>query len=182
MIRKELAEEQNIPPFVIFSDATLMDMCIKYPQNETEFLTVKGVGENKLTKYGPIFIQAIRDYVNKHSIKVEPKQSDAEIDNQSIKDTKKPSKLLTYDLYTLGHTIDDIVQLRGMSKITIENHLLACFKDGLDYQLEVDEAIEHQILKVCEAVGTGMLKPIKEQLPEEVTYSEIKYVMIKHHL
>ena len=60
LLRKSIAEQQKVPPFVIFSDTSLQDMCLKLPKNNQEFLTIKGVGTHKLEKYGLEFIQAIR--------------------------------------------------------------------------------------------------------------------------
>lgn len=62
IIRKQLADQSNVPPFVIFSDKSLKDMCAKKPTNSQEFLEVNGVGENKLEKYGEVFIKAILEY------------------------------------------------------------------------------------------------------------------------
>ncbi len=59
VLRKRLAEEANVPPFVIFSDKTLQDMCARRPKDEDEFLTVSGVGANKLEKYGEAFLAVI---------------------------------------------------------------------------------------------------------------------------
>ncbi|MEK4229549.1 DNA helicase RecQ [Solibacillus sp. FSL H8-0538] len=58
-IRKEISEREGVPPFVVFSDKTLRDMCEKRPMNDMEFLNVSGVGESKLEKYGAAFIEAI---------------------------------------------------------------------------------------------------------------------------
>ncbi len=59
VLRKRLAEEANVPPFVIFSDKTLQDMCARRPKDEDEFLKVSGVGANKLEKYGEAFLAII---------------------------------------------------------------------------------------------------------------------------
>ncbi|MET0787171.1 MAG: DNA helicase RecQ [Paenisporosarcina sp.] len=59
ILRKRLAEEANVPPFVIFSDKTLQDMCARRPKDEEEFLKVSGVGANKLEKYGEAFLTVI---------------------------------------------------------------------------------------------------------------------------
>ncbi|KMP48331.1 ATP-dependent DNA helicase, partial [Bacillus cereus] len=56
-VRKEIAQGEGVPPFVIFSDQTLKDMCVKMPQSDSELLTVKGIGEHKLVKYGSHFLQ-----------------------------------------------------------------------------------------------------------------------------
>ena len=63
-LRRQLAEAQHVPPFVIFSDQALQDMCVLLPTNEMEFLEVKGVGHSKLEKYGTIFLDAIKEYKN----------------------------------------------------------------------------------------------------------------------
>ncbi|HSI66322.1 MAG TPA: DNA helicase RecQ [Planococcus sp. (in: firmicutes)] len=61
-IRKTLADGAGVPPFVIFSDKTLQDMCSRRPHNEEEFLEVNGVGSNKLEKYGEYFLEAIHSF------------------------------------------------------------------------------------------------------------------------
>ncbi|PKH09130.1 DNA helicase RecQ [Planomicrobium sp. MB-3u-38] len=61
-IRKELADQGGVPPFVIFSDKSLQDMCARRPKTAEEFLEVNGVGANKLEKYGEAFLSAIRDF------------------------------------------------------------------------------------------------------------------------
>ncbi|GEA77653.1 ATP-dependent DNA helicase RecQ [Latilactobacillus sakei] len=58
-LRRDLAEEQGVPPFVIFSDKTLYSMCEIMPTSLTEMLDVKGVGENKLEKYGELFLDIL---------------------------------------------------------------------------------------------------------------------------
>ena len=59
-LRRQLAEEQGVPPFVIFSDRTLHSMCDLMPEDDAAFLTVKGVGASKLEKYGETFMATIR--------------------------------------------------------------------------------------------------------------------------
>lgn len=58
-LRREIAREENVPPYLIFSDRTLVDMCVKKPQNKEQMLQVSGVGEFKLEKYGEAFLERI---------------------------------------------------------------------------------------------------------------------------
>ncbi len=58
-LRKQIADAANMPPFVVFSDATLLEMATSKPRNEREMLSVTGVGEHKLNKYGTAFLSAI---------------------------------------------------------------------------------------------------------------------------
>lgn len=61
-LRLELAKEEAVPPYIIFSDKTLIDMCVKLPKNEYDMLGVSGVGENKLKKYGERFLEVINSF------------------------------------------------------------------------------------------------------------------------
>ena len=61
--RKQLADEQGVPPYVIFHDATLMEMMEYKPTEEEQLLKVSGVGESKLEKYGKMFLKVIREHV-----------------------------------------------------------------------------------------------------------------------
>ena len=58
-IRKDIATKEAVPPYVVFSDKTLKELCEKRPKTASAFLTINGVGENKLTKYGNAFMEAI---------------------------------------------------------------------------------------------------------------------------
>ena len=61
--RRELAEDQGVPPYVIFHDRTLQEMCVALPQNLAQFGRLTGVGERKLDKYGADFIQVIENHL-----------------------------------------------------------------------------------------------------------------------
>ena len=64
-LRFHIAQSQRVPAFVVFSDSSLIDMCMKLPKNDEEFLDVSGVGEVKLEKYGKVFIEAINGFISK---------------------------------------------------------------------------------------------------------------------
>ena len=58
--RKRLADENNVPPYVIFHDATLMQMATEKPQSPEDLLEISGVGQTKLDRYGPRFLEVVR--------------------------------------------------------------------------------------------------------------------------
>ena len=62
-LRSTIAKEKHIPAYMIFSDATLLDICQKKPTTEAEFLSVTGVGDSKLQKYGAQFLKAVQEYL-----------------------------------------------------------------------------------------------------------------------
>ena len=70
-IRMEIVRENGVPPYIVFNDKTLIDMCVKLPATEEEFLEVSGVGENKRKKYGRQFLDAIAEFQQKKEEKAE---------------------------------------------------------------------------------------------------------------
>jgi ATP-dependent DNA helicase RecQ len=185
LLRKTIADKEKVPPFVIFSDTSLQDMCLRLPKTNGEFLNVKGVGAHKLEKYGLDFIQIIRAYCEQHPDRVgevgEAKQ--AEKNTKAKKAAKEPldtegkaSHLITYDLYWAGSTIPEISKERNMSITTIESHIIRCADEGLyiNWEKELPMAYLPDIERAVAEVGREKLKPIKDLLPEEVSYFMIR--------
>ena len=180
-VRKEIAQGEGVPPFVIFSDQTLKDMCVKMPQNDSELLTVKGIGEHKLVKYGSHFLQAVQ-----HFIKENPNYAET-IKTEVVSERKKSGKasanshLETYEMYKQGIDLNEIAKERNLSRQTIENHLIRCYEDGMevDWQSFVPAEYESVIENAVQNADGG-LKSIKEQLPNEVSYFMIRaYLQIR---
>lgn len=69
-LRLEIAKEEAMPPYIIFSDKTLIDMCVKMPLDAEQMLDVSGVGMNKLTKYGERFLSVIKKYAEENEGRV----------------------------------------------------------------------------------------------------------------
>lgn len=175
-LRKEISIRENVPPYIIFSDSTLREMSKNYPVNEKTMLKIKGVGEQKLRKYGFEFIDVIEKYVEENNISLKP--------INKKKDDKIPSYVETFNLYKEGKTLKEIAVTRNVSQLTINNHIIRCAEEGMDVDLEmfIPRGYEDVILETIEKVGMGKLKPIKEQLPKEVEYLAIKAVIVKYKL
>lgn len=77
-LRLEIAREESLPPYIVFNDKTLIDMCVKLPRTENDFLGVSGVGENKLAKYGGRFLEAIGAFLEARPDAVTGMQETAE--------------------------------------------------------------------------------------------------------
>ncbi len=67
--RKELADQAGVPPYVIFSDRTLIEMAAYYPQSNASLLNIAGVGQVELNRYGAAFLEIIKPYCEKHGLK-----------------------------------------------------------------------------------------------------------------
>ncbi len=66
-LRLVIAKEEAVPPYIIFNDKTLIDMCVRSPKDKSEMLMVSGVGENKFLKYGQRFLDEIEDFLAENS-------------------------------------------------------------------------------------------------------------------
>jgi ATP-dependent DNA helicase RecQ len=175
-LRKTIADEENVPPFVIFSDQTLQDMCVRLPKTLHDLLLVKGIGEHKKEKYGERFVQVIATFCSQNPT-FQAETVEVAVKKERAKPTNN-SHLATYDLYKNGRTIQQIAAERGLSPYTIENHLMKCSEEGLEIDWLAFIPTEYVPLLEDAASKTGYgkegLKAIKELLPEEVTYTMIK--------
>ena len=195
-LRKEVAEKYFIPPFIVFTDTSLKQMCKMYPTTETEMLQVDGVGVAKYSTYGEIFINSIKDYIDQNNInrdvmlakygveKLVPKTKKKAGTEKSIelKEPKKDTKTISYEMYNNGQSINEIADERGVQARTIEQHLLKCYEDDMEIDLEKDIKVnfENQIYDAINKVGCDRLRPLKDILPSEVRYFDIEYYVIKY--
>ena len=84
-------------------------------------------------------------------------------------------------MYSSGKSIDEIANIRELTKTTIENHLLKCYENNLDIDLTkcVNTQYENDIISAISKLGCEKLRPLKEILPDAVSYFDIKYYVLK---
>ncbi|RFA36273.1 DNA helicase RecQ [Virgibacillus dokdonensis] len=183
-LRKQLAEEQNVPPYILFSDATLKDLSRYFPTTKEEMLLIKGVGERKFDQYGEAFLTVIQKWREEHPDvqKVIPIQESRPIKKSNPKQEDKPSHIISYQLFRSGKAIQDIATMRELSVQTIENHLFKAFKDGYPIAWEIffTSQEEEAVLAAREQLDEPKLKPLKDSLPDTFGYTKIKAVLTKH--
>jgi ATP-dependent DNA helicase RecQ len=180
-LRKSVADAEKVPPFVIFSDASLKDMCVKLPLTAAEFLQVSGVGQHKLEKYGEIFIHALIEYYEAHPERERVQHSIAAAPPKQAKKSINDSLKETHKLHMEGLTPEEIASRRELAVSTIENHLIQCIQNGMevDFSILLPETVIGELEKAVAEVGRDRLKPIKELLPEEISYFMIKIYLYK---
>lgn len=178
LLRKDLARSENVAPFIIFSDVTLKDMATKLPISADQFLEIKGVGNQKFERYGQSFMNVIIAYLDEHPeiLPAAPQQM-----KEKKRKSGEPTHLETYQHYQKGKTIKEIAALRELSVVTIESHLIKCAEERLEINwLEIFPNNENVlIMKTAHELGADKLKPLKEALPEEISYFMIKAALVK---
>lgn len=185
-LRKSISEREMVPPYIIFADSTLREMSEKYPIDEEAMLSIKGVGESKLKKYGEEFLQAILSYVKEKNLQGMSGKLDYKQNNEGHKETavdkeEVPSHVVTLNMFNEGKSLKEITEIRGLKFTTIEDHIMRCALEGMEVDLDslIPDEYEKDIFQAIEKVGAEKLKPIKEILPQEVSYTAIKAVLCK---
>ena len=194
-VRRNLAEELNVPPFIVFADTSLIQMCIIYPTSLEELDLISGVGTYKAENYGKYFINEIQKFVKEHNIektslnidefskktKTIKKAVSSSALGTEEKQKKEDTKTTTYNLYVTGKTIQEIANLREIKPRTVEEHLIACYSAGMDINLEKDihTQYEKEICNTIHFMEGALLRDIKANLPSEVTYFDINYYIEK---
>ena len=173
ILRKKIADAEEMPPYVIFHDSSLRAMATYLPRNRSDFLNINGVGESKLEKYGKIFLEEIDAYCIEHNI--EPKQVQR---HKHLANTKTSTFQETMELYKQNLTIEEIAQKRGLAPSTIASHFEKLILSGEEIPIDkfVDIDKQEHIMKVLSILDGEKLLPIKEKLGDDYTYEEIRLV------
>jgi ATP-dependent DNA helicase RecQ len=177
-LRKQVADEQAVPPYVIFHDSTLKLMAQMQPRTLDEFGNLSGVGSHKLSQYGERFLTEIQAYRQEQGLQKNPiNRVNLSPPSQSPSDTE----LTTLELYKQGLSIEEIAQKRNIRPTTIIRHLsdLIEKKQSLDLSQLVPLERQKKIWNVLEIVGDIALTPIRENLGESYSFDEIRLVRAK---
>jgi ATP-dependent DNA helicase RecQ len=177
-LRKQLADEQAVPPYVIFHDSTLKLMAQMQPKTLDEFGNLSGVGSHKLSQYGKSFLAEIQAYCQEQGL---PEKTINQVHFSPSPSSPSDTELTTLELYNQGLSIQEIAQKRNVKTATIISHLsnLIEKKQSLDLSQLVPLERQKKIWNVLEIVGDIALTPIRENLGESYSFDEIRLVRAK---
>ncbi len=189
--RKELADEANVPPYVIFPDKTLIEMATFFPQSEESLLDIHGVGSAKLQKYGTAFLDTIHQYCDKNQIKEQTKRK-SRISKSISKPTQKRKHIIVAEAYNAGKSIGEIMAEFDIKQDTVLNHLYKYLQEGnslrADGLLTLSTIHSNQrtvVLKAFDKLGAEYLKPVFDALNGKISYDELRilqlYYLGKHN-
>jgi ATP-dependent DNA helicase RecQ len=165
-LRKRLADDKNLPPFVIFSDATISDMSQKKPLTQAEMLNVSGVGEMKYQQYGEIFLREIASF-----LKTVPGVNSASLGINTYE--------FTFKLYQEGNTVEEIAEIRGLNTGTVVSHLSKLYEEGkpINPWAFINQSEYREILGAAKAMGVKKgdgMKALFEAMDMKYGYDKIK--------
>jgi ATP-dependent DNA helicase RecQ len=184
-LRRSIADGLGVPPFVVFGDAALEEMCRVRPGSMATFSHIKGVGRAKLEQFGERFVEGIVEFCSGNSMAMDvgmgsrprPALAASREPVVSMTDSKKKA----FEMFARGMGLDDVAAAIGRAKSTTSDYLLEFVevKKPTDIGPWVGEADRAKILDAVGRLKAERLKPIFDDLGGAVTYEQIRIVL--HH-
>jgi hypothetical protein len=172
--RKEVAEQNSAPSFVVATQKSLIEIANQLPYSTDQLKAIKGFGKKKIEYYGQEIIELVTAYRQEKGLGMLNFSKEVE------KPKKKPkinTKAISYDMYKEGKSIREIAALRDLQTQTIEGHLAHYVGLG---ELDINEFIDDDKIKVIQKqfdkLGMDNLNPIKEALGKDYSYGDLRLV------
>lgn len=163
--RRTMAREKNVPAYIVLHDSSLEEICRRRPKFYAELLEIPGIGERKAEIYGQPILDALEKFrCGDRAGGVERKTKPADE---------------TLRLLSEGKTLEEIAQIRGRQLSTIVGAVANLLETGqVEFRSEwVSQEKQSVIGAACARLGFERLKPLKDILPPEVTYDEIRLIV-----
>jgi len=180
-LRKEVAAAGEVPPYAVFQEYSLEDMCLKYPISEEELVNINGVGEGKAKRYGKKFLDLIQKYIEENQI-LRP-------DDLVVKSRGINSSLKLYLIQSVDRKLplEDIAAAKGMEMETLitqmETIVFAGTKLNIDYYLEdlfdedqLDELYEYFIASESDSIEKALEEFEGDYEEEELRLYRMKFM------
>lgn len=156
-LRRQLAVKQGLPPYILFSDATLRQMSTDKPSNEWEMKEISGVGQKKWEQYGDRFLQEIANYLKQQGKTISPTDQ-------------------TWQRFKKGETPVEIAAKSGHNIITIYSHLAAKYEQGENFAIEtyISKSEITRIKWAMDICGSKLLNDLFDQLEGSIPHHKIR--------
>ena len=179
--RDMVCEENDTPIYMVANQNTLKEIAEYLPFTKKDLTQISGFGKLKAEKYGADILDAVRDYCDRNDLETNmaakegnPKRERKE---KSV-EQKTPTNTISFNLFKEGKSIAEIAKERNFAITTIEGHLASFVANGeLDINKMVSEEKQLLIKEAVKIHGSESFKTLKENLPEYVTYGEIRMVI-----
>lgn len=177
--RDSVCEEKNMPVYLIAGAVTLNEMALYLPQTMEELNRISGFGPAKTKQFGEGFLSIIRHYCDQHNLRtnIDAKPIKVKRREKAI-EIKTDTKTASFTLFKEGKTIEEIAIERNMSVGTIEGHLAYFVTIGeIDINTIIPGDKQELVKSAVEKYGVLSNKMLKENLPDDITYGQIRMVI-----
>lgn len=174
-LRKNLAEEANVPPFVIFGDLSLQEMAYYLPQNKDSFARISGVGAKKLEDLSEPFLKVVVDFAREKDLI--PIDIPDRIIAKTIKSSRPDTARITQELVMQKTPLEEIAKRQDLKVGTIINHVARLIDEGekldLSY-IDFPKTKVREIGSALEECGHERLRPVFDHLDGKYSYDDIR--------
>ncbi len=166
--RRKMAKEQGVAAFIVMHDTSLEQICLSPPKTLSDILGISGFGQRKVEMYGTQLLQALEEFRNGARASASPER-------------KIAPAIETVRLLQEGRTFEEIAKLRGRQVSTIVSTVSTLVESGelAFFPSWIDPEKQSQIVAACARLGMQALRPLKDALPEEITFDDIKLVVAR---
>ncbi len=180
-LRKKIAKTNNLPPYVIFQDPSLEDMCINYPVTLEELANIQGVGSGKAQKYGKEFVEIIKQYVDDNEIE--------RAQDMVVKTVANKSKFKVYIIQNIDRQIDleDIASAQGLTYEELIKEMEAIVFSGtklnIDYYINkiLDEDQQKEIFDYFMEAQTDNIQEAFDEFEGDYSEEDLRLMRLKFH-
>jgi len=181
-LRQETAAVQDVPTYIVFSDASLRDMARRRPSTLDGFRHVKGVGEKKLADYGQAFVDRIVAYCRGNEVSMDVEVVASALSPSPHAKSRGPSTSArgAFELFRQGLDVQQVAQQMDRATSTVYGYLVEFIRHEkiTDPSPWIDAATAQRVTQAARQVGTERLKPIFELLDGQVSYEQIRIVVL----
>jgi ATP-dependent DNA helicase RecQ len=181
-LRKRLADDQGVPPYIVFTETSLRQMSQRLPRSLEAFSRISGVGSRKLDQYGQVFVAEINAFCEEQGITTQGRGGGEDSGSpRGLSRSAAPgdTHALTLELYEQGHPPADIARLRNLRRGTIIRHLSDLIEAG-DERVNLDDLVprdrQEAILAALATADSGKLGDVRAHLDDSYSYDEIRLV------
>ena len=182
-LRKMLADEAGVPAYLVFSDRALLEMATYYPQTETHFLAMNGVGQVKLERYGQAFLTLLRTFCEDRGLSERPKALTITA-TRSRSGSKRRFEEVG-EFYLAGQSVAELQKLYGVKRDTIIGHLERYRRAGhtlpaagILAESKLTPEQQQQVWEQFQQLGTDRLGPVYEALGQRIPYPELRVLRL----
>ncbi len=181
ILRRQIAEEQKVPPYVVFTDVTLQDLSRRRPTSDAHFRLAHGVGEHRAKHYGERFLAEIARYASEHGLSTDVTVFAKSREQQAVEALRESSKnsgtkTAAAPLFREGKSLAEVAEQLGRATSTVNDYLTEFLADEgyMSPEPWIDGETFAAICAAANEVGAERLKPIFDKLNGRVSYDQIR--------